>query len=209
MIIKVCGMTEADNIRRVEQCGADWMGFICYPRSPRFVSGVPSYLPRQARRIGVFVNAGYADILCRAVGLGLQGVQLHGAEPPELCSRLRAQGLTVVKAFALRRAADVEAVGAYAGACDYFLFDTPTAGYGGSGRAFDWSLLAHYRGTVPFLLSGGLHPGSLPALQAFAHPRWAGIDLNSGFELRPGLKDAGALATFIAACRTGLPLSNV
>lgn len=198
MIVKVCGMVHARNIRDVEAAGADWMGFICYPRSPRCLSGVPACMPRRARRVGVFVDEAVGTILSRVRELGLDTVQLHGAEPPALCGLLRAQGLRVVKAFALRAPDDVAAVRDYASVCDYFLFDTPCAGHGGSGRTFDWSLLSAYEGDVPFLLSGGLRPESLQALSRFAHPRWAGIDLNSGFETSPGVKDAAALADFIA-----------
>ena len=153
MIVKVCGLTEAENIRQVEQCGADLLGFICYDRSPRFVPRAPAYLPQTAQRIGVFVNATQAYILHRVAELGLHGVQLHGAEPPALCRALRREGLTVIKAFALRRPEDLTATEGYTDVCRYFLFDTPTPRYGGSGRAFDWALLSHYRGTVPFLLS--------------------------------------------------------
>ena len=206
MIVKVCGMTEADNIRQVEQCGADWMGFICYDRSPRFVPAAPSYLPRRARRIGVFVDAGYADIIRRTDELGLHGVQLHGSEPPALCRALRKAGLTVVKTFALSHADGLEATADYADVCDFFLFDTPCPQHGGSGRAFDWQLLNGYRGHVPFLLSGGLRPESLDALASFSHPRWAGIDLNSGFETRPGLKDANALVAFLTSLREKLSI---
>ena len=202
MIVKVCGLTEAENIRQAEQCGADLLGFICYAGSPRFVPRAPAYLPQAAQRIGVFVNATKEYILHRAAELGLHGVQLHGAESPALCRALRREGLTVIKAFALRRPEDLTATEGYTDVCRYFLFDTPTPRYGGSGRAFDWALLSHYRGTVPFLLSGGLRPDSLDALRAFSHPRWAGIDLNSGFETRPGVKDIGALAGFIRDVKT-------
>lgn len=197
MIIKVCGMREPENIRAAEQTGADWMGFICYPRSPRFVSRRPDYLPRHTRRIGVFVNACYEEIIRRADELGLQGIQLHGAESPELCRRIRTSGLSVVKAFAINRADGLARTEAYTGCCDYFLFDTPCSGYGGSGRSFDWQLLDSYRGNVPFLLSGGITPASLPALLSFRHPRWAGVDLNSGFETAPAVKDCTTLHTFI------------
>ena len=93
--------------------------------------------------------------------------------------------------------ADLAATIAYEGRVDYFLFDTRCASYGGSGQAFDWSLLERYEGETPFLLSGGLRPESLDAIKAFHHPRLAGIDLNSGFESAPGIKDDQLLRTFI------------
>ncbi len=201
MIVKVCGMRDADNIRKVEVCGADWMGFIFFSRSPRFVADVPDYLPSEQKRVGVFVNAGYEEIKERVGAFGLDAVQLHGKESADLCARLRADGLTVVKAFSLRSVADIQQTDGYAGVCDYFLFDTPTAAYGGSGQMFDWSLLQSYRGSTPFLLSGGLSPDSLDALTAFSHPQWVGIDLNSGFETQPALKDPQALKSFISKFR--------
>lgn len=97
----------------------------------------------------------------------------------------------------LRTPDDLLATESYAACCDYFLFDTPCNGYGGSGKSFDWEILTHYHGETPFLLSGGLKPENLDALLKFSHSSWAGIDLNSGFELTPGLKDAAALSDFI------------
>ena len=199
MIVKVCGMREPENIRQVERCGADWMGLIDYDRSPRYVEGVPEYLPASMKRVGVFVQAPLARIEARIAEWQLDLVQLHGAESPELCRQLRQRGVKVIKAFSLKRPDQLLSTEDYAGCCDYFLFDTPCTGYGGSGRSFDWRLLSHYRGETPFLLSGGLNPSSLEALSAFAHPRWVGIDLNSGFEQSPGLKDAAALTAFISA----------
>lgn len=204
MIVKVCGMRAADNIRQVEECGADWMGFIFFSRSPRFVAEVPHYLPSKQKRVGVFVNASYDEIKARVEAFGLDAVQLHGAEKADLCMRLRNDGLTVVKAFSLRSAADVQQTDGYIGACDYFLFDTPTAAYGGSGRMFDWTLLQAYKGPTPFLLSGGLALDSLEALAAFSHSQWAGIDLNSGFETQPALKNPQALKSFISKFRKSI-----
>ena len=201
MIVKVCGMRQPENIRAVEQAGADWIGLICYDRSPRFVSSVPSYLPQHSKRIGVFVNEDYAGITHRAHELSLYYLQLHGKETPELCKKLHEEGFRLIKAFALRKASDLECTYAYAPYCDYFLFDTPCHGYGGSGQSFDWSILGNYKGDTPFLLSGGIRPESLPALSGFHHPRWAGIDLNSGFETAPAQKDAKQLASFIEQFR--------
>lgn len=190
-------MREPGNIREAEHTGADWMGFICYSRSPRFVARRPAYLPRNVRRIGVFVNARQEEIMKRADELGLHGIQLHGSETPELCRHIRAAGLMVIKAFAVIQTEGFARTEAYADCCDYFLFDTPSTGYGGSGRMFDWQLLDEYQECVPFLLSGGLTPASLPELLRFHHPRWVGIDLNSGFETAPAVKDCTALSTFI------------
>lgn len=198
MIVKVCGMSDAVNIRLAEQLNIDWMGFIFYPPSPRYVERRPDYLPQRQRRVGVFVNADEAFILSRISLFGLQLLQLHGHETPRQCRSLReATGLSVIKAFSVKSAADVAETRHYEGAADYFLFDTPTPGVGGSGRSFDHSLLDHYTGATPFLLSGGLGPDSVSHILALRHPRMAGIDLNSRFETAPGIKSIHRLQQFL------------
>lgn len=231
MIVKVCGMREAENIRQVEEAGAEWMGFIFFPRSPRYVEVCPAYLPQRALRVGVFVNASVEEILQRKEQFGLQVIQLHGKETPAFCEDLKQElkrleqreetkenekeqeeeeekekekkeekeekPTKIVKAFSIATAEDFKQTEAYEGICDYFLFDTACVSYGGSGKRFDWSLLDHYTGSVPFLLSGGIKAEHLEALQALHHPRWAGIDLNSGFETAPAQKDAASLEAFI------------
>ncbi len=216
MIIKVCGMREADNIRAVEALGADWMGFIFHPRSPRFVDQRPAYLPSRCRRVGVFVNATPDSIADHVSRYGLGGVQLHGDETPLFCRTLRPMlppDCRIVKAIGAGSPADIDRALSYTTAdCDYLLFDTACATHGGSGTAFDWSVLARYpeHDAVPFLLSGGIGPQSLPALLTLHHPLWAGVDLNSRFELSPGRKDTAALAPFISAIRklTSLPTNT-
>lgn len=206
MIVKVCGMREADNIREVEAAGIDWMGFIFYPASKRYVSAVPAYLPEHARRIGVFVHSEEEEILARVGAFGLGGVQLHGGETPEFCLRLRRllkerfpqKEIFLIKAFGLSSADDLQATSLY-GMCDYFLFDTSTTGYGGSGRRFDWKILEAYAAGVPFLLSGGIGPDNLSQLREFRHPLWQGVDLNSCFEQGSALKDVGKLQRFLSA----------
>lgn len=198
MIVKVCGMSDAVNIRLAEQLNIDWMGFIFYPPSPRYVERRPDYLPQRQQRVGVFVNADEAFILSRISLFGLQLLQLHGHETPRQCRSLReATGLSVIKAFSVKSAADVAETRHYEGAADYFLFDTPTPGVGGSGQSFDHSLLDHYTGATPFLLSGGLGPNSADNILALRHPRMAGIDLNSRFETAPGIKSIHRLQQFL------------
>lgn len=201
MIVKVCGMTDGENIRLIEQAGADWIGFIFYPPSPRFAREMPDYLPERARRVGVFVNASTDEIRNTAGKWKLDMVQLHGNELSGQCMSLRQHGLEVIKAFAVKKPEEMEMTVPYEGSCNYFLFDTPCTGYGGSGKAFDWSLLESYKGTTDFLLSGGLTVQSINALSGFSHPRWAGVDLNSGFELSPGIKDGEAVAGFVQQIR--------
>lgn len=200
MIIKVCGLREAENIRAVEAAGASWFGFIFYARSPRFVDAPPAYLPQRGRRVGVFVHADFDEVTARVRQFGLHAVQLHGEASPELCRSLRAQGLIVVRALPVTESF-VEETEAYLAAVDYFVFDTPTPDFGGSGRAYDHNRLLRYDGHVPFLLSGGLSPQSVAELRRFHHPRCAGYDLNSGFETAPGMKDAEAVAEFVRQMR--------
>lgn len=196
MIVKVCGMREPRNIRAVEQTGADLMGFIFHPKSPRYVAARPEYLPTAQRRVGVFVNAPIDDILGKAREYSLDYIQLHGDESPEFCRALKDEGLRVIRALGIASAADAERAADYAMA-DLLLFDTKTPQRGGSGRRFDWDALAAYSGDVPFLLSGGITPQSADDILAFTHPRFAGIDINSGFETAPALKDAEAIRLFI------------
>ena len=134
--------------------------------------------------------------------LGLDIIQLHGDEPPADCFRVQAAGLQVIKAFRVADESDLAQVKAYTGACSHYLFDTPGPDYGGTGHRFDWDILRGYNGPTPFLLSGGLGPDSLKDLATFAHPLWAGIDLNSGFEVSPGMKDPVRLRDFIKQFRT-------
>lgn len=203
-LIKVCGMRHADNIRQVEALGPDWIGLIFWPRSSRYVDRRPDYLPTRARRVGVFVDQPADEIVRIARDYRLDAIQLHGHETPaDLCCLRTALGTApaLIKAFSISTAADLERTGDYDGAADYLLFDTKTPLAGGSGRQFDWRVLDAYHGTTPFLLSGGIGPDDTGRLAAFHHPRCIGIDLNSRFELEPGLKDVEKLKTFIKKIR--------
>ncbi len=209
MIVKVCGMREPANILAVEQQVApDCMGFIFYPKSKRYVRSVPAYMPASCDRVGVFVNAEPNDILERVCDYGLHAIQLHGEESPEFIAELRRRlpdRMVVIKALSTEAdtSASLDArLEPYFPWVDFFLFDTPTDAYGGSGQQFDWSDLETYHGPVPFLLSGGIGPDSIEALRAFRHPRWVGIDLNSRFESAPAVKDVPALQSFVQQFRT-------
>ena len=198
-LVKVCGLTEGDNIRAVESLGVDLTGFIFYPRSPRCVRGVPTYLPARAGRVGVFVDASFEEILSRRDEFGLEYVQLHGSESPALCRRLRDAGLRVIKAFGVGPDGSglPDASSEYGDACDLFLFDTRTEARGGSGKSFDWSVLERYAGPVPFLLSGGIGPDSVEELKKIDNKYFIGVDLNSRFESEPGVKDVDLLSVFL------------
>ena len=202
MVIKVCGMKHAGNIRELDKLKPDMTGFIFHPSSPRFADAVPEYMPALSLRVGVFVNSDKDYILYKVREFGLNLVQLHGNESPEQCRAIRSKGIDIIKTFSLK-AADADTLTApYDGLCRYYLFDTPCAAYGGSGKTFDWTLTHSYHGNTPFLLSGGIRPESLEQILSFCHPSFAGIDINSGFETAPGLKDTEAIAKFIKRLRT-------
>lgn len=204
MIIKVCGLHDPQNIREVSALGVDWTGFIFYPESPRRVNdatfrSLPSTF--HPRKVGVFVDASLEEMLNAVNAYGLNYLQLHGNESPELCFALRKRGISLIKAFSVSSEEDIEKTKHYEGHAACFLFDTKCESYGGSGKQFNWSILSAYKGDTPFLLSGGINPNSAEAINSFSHPRFAGIDLNSGFETEPGIKDIEKLAAFLNQLR--------
>ena len=202
MIIKVCGMKYAENIRALDKLKPDMTGFIFHSSSPRFADSVPEYMPSSSLRVGVFVNSETDYILYKVREFSLNLVQLHGNESPEQCRAIRSKGIDIIKTFSLK-AADADTLTApYDGLCRYYLFDTPCAAYGGSGKTFDWKLTDSYHGKTPFLLSGGIKPESIKQISSFRHPSFAGIDINSGFETYPGMKDTEAISNFINHLRT-------
>ena len=195
MLLKVCGMTQASQIEELDQKGiADLVGFIFYEPSPRCVRNA-SFEVQNAQKVGVFVNATLDEILDKVIAFRLDYVQLHGDEKPELCRALRTHA-KIIKAFRIKDALDHAKLDKFQPHCDLFLFDTHTPHYGGSGMSFDWELLKDYRGNLPFLLSGGIQPESLEGLRHFQHPKFQGIDINSRFEVRPGIKDIKLIQQF-------------
>lgn len=197
MQIKICGMREAANLRAIAGLEPDFLGFIFYEKSPRFVGDALSpellrSLPPTVRKVGVFVDAPLAELLATACHYGLDYVQLHGHETPTYCRETRAHNLRIIKAFSVDEGFNFATLTAYSPSCDYFLFDTKGAHPGGNGTTFDWQVLARYQGPTPFLLSGGLGPGNAEELRHFQHPYLAGYDFNSQLETAPGLKDVAA-----------------
>lgn len=191
MLIKVCGITEQDQLDHISEF-VDMTGMIFYPRSPRFL---PKYIMGNAsNRVGVFVNETEEAIREIADEHKLDVIQLHGSESPELCAALRAD-FKVIKAFGIDETFDFEALNDYRNV-DYFLFDTQTKEHGGSGRQFNWQLLLKYTLNIPFLLSGGIGPEHVSEVMNFSHPQFEGIDLNSKFEIQPGIKDIQKLKDF-------------
>ena len=212
-------MRDARNIREVSQLGVDMIGMIFYPKSPRYVEMQSSHagiIPDYAKediniksskspaRVGVFVDDMVQNIVTRVVNYHLDYVQLHGNEPREMCENLRSTldpdirpGIKIIKAISVSDASDIQKYKEYVGAVDLFLFDTKCKTVGGSGQQFDWQVLEQYDGEVPFLLSGGIGPEDASRLHAFHHPQCIGIDLNSRFEIEPGVKDVEKLKGFL------------
>ena len=188
-------MREADNIREVEALGIDMMGFIFWPKSSRYVSQRPDYLPNRVKRIGVFVDEDPEQVKRLADDYGLDYIQLHGHESPEYIFQLG--GLHIIKAFNISTVEDLLQTQPYEGLVDYFLFDAKGKSVGGNGEKFNWDVLDAYHGSTPFLLSGGIGPDDATNVKAFHHPKCIGIDLNSCFELSPGLKDINKLKEFL------------
>nr|WP_294860104.1 phosphoribosylanthranilate isomerase [Prevotella sp.] len=214
MIIKVCGMRDADNIRDISALGVDMIGLIFYPPSPRYVqqfsSGagiIPDYAPDMGKtplRVGVFVDDMPQNIVTRVYNYKLDYIQLHGNEPRETLENLRATidpdikpNIKIIKAISVSSAEDIKKYKEYVGAADLFLFDTKCKTVGGSGEQFDWQVLQAYDGDVPFLLSGGIGPDDAERIKNFHHPKCIGIDLNSKFEIEPALKDVEKLKQFL------------
>jgi phosphoribosylanthranilate isomerase len=196
-LVKVCGMRDAENIREVEALGIDLMGFIFWPKSSRYVSERPAYLPTNCKRVGVFVDEDIETVRRIVDDYALNYIQLHGHESRAYCAQLK--GLKLIKAISVSGQDDIATYKTYEGLVDYFLFDTKCPSVGGSGQQFDWSVLSAYDGNTPFLLSGGIGPDDAERVKAFHHSKCIGIDLNSRFEIAPGLKDINKLKDFLNA----------
>lgn len=195
-------MKYPDNIREVTSLHPDFMGFIFYPNSPRYAGQLDAAsltsLPTSIKKTGVFVNENLENILTAISKYNLDAVQLHGADNRKLCRKIRQEAKTmVIKVFQIMDASNFRVTGDYEEVADYFLFDTKTDLYGGSGQKFNWNILQEYKGNKPFLLSGGIGAGDVKAIRAIEHPLLAGVDLNSKFELKPGLKNVALLKQFI------------
>lgn len=206
-MVKVCGMRSPENIRRVAQTGPDLMGFIFYPESPRHFEGPIPELPGTIKKTGVFVNASEDELIKAAKKYQLDYLQLHGEESSDLCGKLKKaiaeNGLNtrIIKVFSVAGIADLDRTTDFAGLVDYFLFDTRGRYRGGNGVAFDWNILKNYELSTPFILSGGISPDDTAAIDSFINSEAGkyciGVDINSGFETEPGIKDPSRVEQFI------------
>ena len=208
MRIKVCSLTQMEQIQTLDDLGVEFVGFMFYPKSPRYLGNLLS--PEEVRKarwktnkVGIFVNPSYEEVMRAVDAYGLHMVQLHGDETPKFCERISEQ-LETIKAFRVGPEDNIEwKVRNYSGACDLFLFDTAGIQYGGSGRKFDWALLGEVQLAKPFILSGGIGPEDVENIRGFRSRPSGGnlfaIDVNSKFEVQPGVKNMENLEPFIEA----------
>jgi phosphoribosylanthranilate isomerase len=195
MIVKVCGLKERENLESILRCQPDMVGFNFYPLSKRYVSKPWPGLSEEITKVGVFVNSSMSDILEKKETFQLDYAQLHGDETPETAWSVQ-QLMPVIKVFRIHPEFDFSIMESYA-FCSYFLFDTYTDAYGGSGAKFDWQILNQQEIPVSFLLSGGIGPDDLHSIKSVNHPQFAGVDINSRFETLPGIKDVPKVCSFI------------
>jgi phosphoribosylanthranilate isomerase len=193
MLIKVCGLRIPEQIDSISKI-SDFVGFIYYSKSPRFVSNPPKN--SGAKRVGVFVNESPEKILEIIERDQLDAVQLHGNESPNNIAILRYR-ITVIKAFGVSEKFNFNSLHNYEGTADYYLFDTKTAKHGGSGQQFNWKILNQYKLSTPFFLSGGITHSSIERIRKIENSAFAGVDINSGFEIGPGNKNVKLIKHFI------------
>jgi len=200
MLVKVCGMRDANNILELIKLKPDYLGFIFYDKSKRFVTSFPEVeIPSDIKKVGVFVNETIDEIIEIADKNKLEAIQLHGNESPEYCEELKVlliRNVEIFKAFSIDENFDFSKTEAYQKVCDFLLFDTKGKEYGGNGVKFDWEVLENYKGTTPFLLSGGISKNDAKEIKKISHKAFLGIDINSGFEIEPALKNIANIKEF-------------
>lgn len=190
IIWKICGMRDSQNVWAVAELQPNYMGFIFYKDSPRFVGNqfeVPANLPTSMKRVGVFVNESLDRVLALVQKHRLDFVQLHGDEPVGYAEALK-KITGVIKVFRVDEDFDFSATAEFETVSDFFLFDTKGTYFGGNAIQFDWNLLQKYVGNVPFFLSGGISPSTIQDLESFSHQKFYALDINSGVEEQPAFK---------------------
>lgn len=193
MELKVCGITTTENIMELIPLDISRLGFIFYHMSKRYVYGKLiedglKAIPENIKKTGVFVNAEIAEIEQIINKYQLDSIQLHGDESPEFCTNFRTK-TEVIKTISIRDNSSFETAKLYDNACDLFLFDTQSEHYGGTGKTFDWQWLEEYTLDKPFYLSGGISLENFEEIKKLKHHQLLGVDVNSRFEIRPGIKD--------------------
>jgi phosphoribosylanthranilate isomerase len=202
MKIKVCGITSIDQMQMLQDLGVDYIGLIFYEASKRYAgeklnNEQLAVQHTHVDKVGVFVNAEYEKVVEAIHTYSLSVVQLHGDETDEYCLELMDK-VQVIKVFRIAdQTAIDELVAPYNEVCHYYLFDTDTKMYGGSGKQFDWRVLERAAINKPFFLSGGIGLEDIEKIIAFNHPSFYGVDVNSRFETSPGIKDMEMVASFV------------
>lgn len=199
--LKICGMKYAANIADVAALQPDYLGFIFYAKSPRFINDVSAelikYVPPSIKTTGVFVDENIELVKATVFKCQLKAVQLHGNESVNYCEEIKLTGVEVIKAFGINEDFDFSKLLNYVNVVDYFLFDTQTPQHGGSGKVFDWKLLQNYTLNKPYFLSGGIDLNHVDTINEIEDPRLYALDINSKFEIEPGLKDTPKIKEFI------------
>jgi phosphoribosylanthranilate isomerase len=208
MKVKVCGMRDADNIKALLDLQPDFMGFIFYDKSPRYVGDeldetLLKSFPKQVKKVGVFVNNTQSFILDKVRRYNLDFVQLHGEEMPNFCRDLQLKGVNVIKAFSVHEQFNFMMLNNYKPWCDFFLFDAKGQSKGGNGVTFDWKMLSRYDNDKPFLLAGGIDLENVTEVLNLRENglKIYGVDVNSRFEVAPGEKNVSQLAQLINLLR--------
>lgn len=191
-------MRNFENISELVKIKPDFIGFIFYNKSKRFVESFPPInFPKEIKKVGVFVNQNEDEILDKVHQYQLEFVQLHGDESSQFCNKLVARkACKIIKAFSVDETFNFDETKSFEKACSYFLFDTKGENYGGNGVKFNWNILQNYKGTIPFLLSGGISENDVVEVNNINHIKFIGIDVNSGFEIEPALKNIEKLKEF-------------
>lgn len=185
-------MRDAENIQQVVALRPDYMGFILYSKSPRFVGDhfqLPKDFPANVLKVGVFVNETADVILKNVKKMSLDFVQLHGDESVETCHAVKESGVGIFKVFSMDENFDFAKTILYEPVTDYFLFDTKGKYYGGNAKKFDWKILRNYNQKIPFFLSGGISKDDIADLTLLKDMNLHALDVNSGVEMKPGEKD--------------------
>lgn len=200
--LKVCGMREISNIQDLVKLNPDYIGFIFYPKSKRFVgenidAKIIATIPKSIAKVGVFVNETVENVAMTINSSELSLVQIHGDETAEYCKELKSKiNVPITKAFQVDANFDFSILEEYKAHCDYFLFDTKTENYGGSGMRFDWNILQKYDNEKPLFLSGGIDLEHIQDIVNLKNLNIHALDINSKFELEPGLKNIEKIKIF-------------
>ncbi len=202
MKLKVCGLTNEKNIQEIiKNAHPDYLGFLFYPNSSRYVIGrlEPddiSNISGNIQKTGIFVNSPTNWVMKQAEKYNLSALQLHGEESPAYCEKLKSEGFEIIKVFKIKDEMDFLRMSSYLSVADSFLFDTAGKFRGGNGIKFNWNILKSYKHDMPYFLSGGIRPEDANPINTIQDPRLIGIDINSGFEIQPGIKDPAKVQSF-------------